>query len=372
MNSQFKIGCQVEGYPRPIVFWRLRRPNGQVVDAPCPQGYNGQAEEDAARSSPSNIHLNTLCNLRISNYSHSGTYWCSACSYVSQGSPECSPSLDVPGPSTLTVHVQGPPMQSETPPMIEQSGTGESAVVTVHYCAEPAPQLPREVLFSINQNDLQVGHSWQNFRFESMNQNSSTPNCYSARLHISAISDDVQSHQVLLKVTNSYGHKHFSVPLDALLGGNSLSSGELTGWIITLLVFLGVALVIALVIVCCVRKQLFCFNNNKSVESEYDGKASKSNLHVHENYSEDINGSRNMPSFERTQLSLPPHHSSTFATPMQWREPIRRCSAGCLLRFAHVFCVTASLLLFYSFNKSRLPNNHEGLNYAELALSRAM
>ncbi|KAK0397304.1 hypothetical protein QR680_002075 [Steinernema hermaphroditum] len=295
INQQFLLGCQVEGYPRPIVFWKLRRPNGQIVDAPCPQGYEGQYQEAEAPRLPSNIvRLNALCALRISNYSHSGQYWCSACSYVSQGTPECSPSLDSPGQNTLSVHVQGAPMQSETPPMIEQTPTGESAVVTVHFCADPAPRPPREVVFSINQNDLQMGQSWQNFRFEGMNQNNSTPNCYSARLHISAISNDVQSHQVMLKLQNQYGQKHIPVPLDDLLGGNSLSSGELSGWIIALLVFLGIALLVALVIVCCVRKHLFCFNQVKGTESEYDGKASKSNLHVHENYSEDINGSRNV------------------------------------------------------------------------------
>ncbi|TMS36872.1 hypothetical protein L596_003941 [Steinernema carpocapsae] len=292
MNQQFNLGCQVEGNPRPLVFWKLRRPNGQVVDAPCPQGFEGQYQEAEAPRLPSNIvRLNALCALRISNYSYSGQYWCSACSYVSQGTPECSPSLDAPGQNTLSVHVQGPPMQSETPPTIEQTPTGENAVVSVHFCAEPAPRPPREIVFSIDQNDLHATQSWKNFAFEGTSQNNTVPNCYSARLRISSISDDVQSHQVVLKLTNQYGQKHISVPLDDLLGGNGFSSGELSGWVIGILVLIALLLAIALIIACCVRKHLFCFNQVKSAESTYtDGKPAKSNLHVHENYSDDMNG----------------------------------------------------------------------------------
>ena len=37
MDQRVQLSCIVEGYPRPLVFWKLRRPNGQVIDAPCPQ-----------------------------------------------------------------------------------------------------------------------------------------------------------------------------------------------------------------------------------------------------------------------------------------------------------------------------------------------
>lgn len=45
MNQQINLGCQVEGNPRPVVFWKLRKSNGQVVDAACPQGFEGQYQE---------------------------------------------------------------------------------------------------------------------------------------------------------------------------------------------------------------------------------------------------------------------------------------------------------------------------------------
>lgn len=45
MNQQINLGCQVEGNPRPVVFWKLRKSNGQVVDAACPQGFDGQYHE---------------------------------------------------------------------------------------------------------------------------------------------------------------------------------------------------------------------------------------------------------------------------------------------------------------------------------------
>lgn len=31
-----------------------------------------------------------------------------------------------------------------------------NAVIAVHYCAEPAPRPPREIVFNIDQNDIQV------------------------------------------------------------------------------------------------------------------------------------------------------------------------------------------------------------------------
>jgi hypothetical protein len=37
MNQRVQLNCLVEGNPRPVVFWKLRKSNGQVVDAPCPQ-----------------------------------------------------------------------------------------------------------------------------------------------------------------------------------------------------------------------------------------------------------------------------------------------------------------------------------------------
>ncbi len=108
-----------------------------MVDAACPQGFDGQYQEivpDGRTPLPPNLvvsdsyslsycslqRLNALCTLRIANYSFSGQYWCSACSYVSQGVPECSPSLEAPGTSTLSVIVQGPPMESDAPPTVEQ------------------------------------------------------------------------------------------------------------------------------------------------------------------------------------------------------------------------------------------------------------
>ena len=53
------------------------------------------------------IRLQASCMLHVANYSFSGQYWCSACSYVSQGFPECSPGLDAPGERVLNLQVQG-------------------------------------------------------------------------------------------------------------------------------------------------------------------------------------------------------------------------------------------------------------------------
>lgn len=64
--------------------------------------------------------LNAICSLRIANYTFSGQYWCAACSFVSQGAPECSPSLDSPGTTYLNVQVQGPPTQSDALPSVQK------------------------------------------------------------------------------------------------------------------------------------------------------------------------------------------------------------------------------------------------------------
>lgn len=59
MNQAIKLGCVVEGNPRPIVYWRMRRANGDIVDAPCPQGFEGQLQ-DVSNSMPQTISNNNL------------------------------------------------------------------------------------------------------------------------------------------------------------------------------------------------------------------------------------------------------------------------------------------------------------------------
>lgn len=149
--------------------------------------------------------LNAVCNLRVQNYSYTGSYWCSACSYVSQGIPECSPNLMTPGASSLTMNVQGAPMESDEPPTVVQDALGRAAVVTVHYCAEPAPRPPREVLFMIDSNELQVGQTWENFMFETTQQNNTFPKCYYARLRIDPVNGVDQSRSINLKLQNQFG-----------------------------------------------------------------------------------------------------------------------------------------------------------------------
>ncbi|MCP9265445.1 ImmunoGlobulin-like Cell adhesion Molecule family [Dirofilaria immitis] len=220
MNQQINLGCQVEGNPRPVVFWKLRKSNGQVVDAACPQGFEGQYQEvplEQRGQAPyaTNIRLNAICSLRIANYTFSGQYWCAACSFVSQGAPECSPSLDSPGTTYLNVQVQGPPTQSDALPSVQK--------------------LPRDVIFSVDQNELQIGQTWQNFRFESTTQNNTVPNCHLAKLLISPVSDSDTNRQVVLKVQNTYGSKHITVPLGALFGGHSAAMSSFPNWLMILL-----------------------------------------------------------------------------------------------------------------------------------------
>ncbi|MFH4980114.1 hypothetical protein AB6A40_006823 [Gnathostoma spinigerum] len=292
INQQIKLGCQVEGNPRPVVFWRLRKTNGQVVNAACPQSFDGQYQEvtlDQRGQSgvgPNIIRLNAACLLRIANYSFSGQYWCSACSYVSQGIPECSPPMDSPGPSALNLQVQGPPMQSDSPPDIEKSDDSNSAIVTIHYCAEPAPRPPRDTVFSIDQNELQIGQSWQNFRFEETAQNNTIPSCYLARLRISPVTDEDQNRQIVLKVQNTYGSKHITVTLGTLLGGGGVNAGAFPSSAVTLIIIFGLGIMASLFVVYCVRRDLFCFSKIKSAAS-CDEKR-KNNLNVRQTYNDDI------------------------------------------------------------------------------------
>lgn len=207
MNQVVKLSCTVEANPRPIVYWKLRHPNNQVVDAACGQGLTGVYKEIPGPLPANVVRLSSVCELHVSNYSYSGQYWCSACSIVSQGTPECSPGLEVPGERTVGVQVQGPPMQSDLPPTVEQLDGLDSALVTVHYCADPAPQPPREVVFSIDNNDLFVGQRWQNFHFEANLQNSTSHYCSMAKLRIGPVHEDDQSRAIYLKLQNSYGAK---------------------------------------------------------------------------------------------------------------------------------------------------------------------
>ncbi|CAJ0609336.1 unnamed protein product [Cylicocyclus nassatus] len=288
MNQQINLGCQVEGNPRPIVFWKLRRSNGQVVDAPCAQGYEGQYQEvnESPRDRPippNVVRLNAICSFRVSNYSLSGQYWCSACSFVSQGAPECSPALETPGTSTLTIQVIGPPMQSDAPPTIEQSPGSNNAQITVHYCAEPMPRPPREVIYSIDKNDLQVGQSWENFKFESTTLNNTVSNCYLARLNINPVRQEDQYRNIELRLQNQYGSKQIQVPMEALLGEGTASSSRISGWWIALFILIALCLALICCITLCVRRGVLCFNRVKE-QTDYNEPKAKANLNVRENF----------------------------------------------------------------------------------------
>ncbi|KAK5979920.1 Immunoglobulin domain and Immunoglobulin fold domain-containing protein [Trichostrongylus colubriformis] len=288
MNQQINLGCQVEGNPRPVVFWKLRKSNGQVVDAPCAQGFDGQYQEvtepPRERPIPPNVvRLNAICSFRVSNYSLSGQYWCSACSYVSQGAPECSPALETPGTNTLNIQVTGPPMQSDSHPTIEQAPGSNNAVVTVHYCAEPMPRPPREVIFSIDKNDLQIGQSWENFRFESTTQNNTVPNCYLARLNVAPVREEDQYRVIELRLQNQYGSKQIPVSLEALLGGGATSGARISGWWIAFFVLIAICLALVCCVAFCVRRGVLCFNKVKE-QSDYNEPKAKANLNVRENF----------------------------------------------------------------------------------------
>ncbi|VDL71006.1 unnamed protein product [Nippostrongylus brasiliensis] len=296
MNQQINLGCQVEGNPRPVVFWKLRKSNGQVVDAPCAQGFDGQYQEvtepPRERPIPPNVvRLNAICSFRVSNYSLSGQYWCSACSYVSQGAPECSPALETPGTNTLNIQVTGPPMQSDAPPTIEQAPGSNNAIVTVHYCAEPMPRPPREVIFSIDKNDLQIGQSWENFRFESTTQNNTVPNCYLARLNVAPVREEDQYRVIELRLQNQYGSKQIPVSLEALLGGGATSGARISGWWIAFFVLIALCLALICCIAFCVRRGVLCFNKVKE-QSDYNEPKAKAKwvlfkllvLNVRENF----------------------------------------------------------------------------------------
>ncbi|KAL3095379.1 hypothetical protein niasHS_007478 [Heterodera schachtii] len=305
MGQRVQMSCVVEGNPRPAVFWKLRRSNGQVVDAPCPQGLNGQYREVpptqlptgaaavanslAAQQSNSLIRLQAICDLQVANYSFSGQYWCSACSYVSQGLPECSPGQDAPGDRLLNIQVQGPPQQSETEPSVEQFEDRNSAIVQVHFCSEPSPRPPREVVFSIDGNDLQMGQQWENFHFESLLQNNTVPNCFVARLKVQPVHEDDQSRHILLKLQNQYGAKQISVSLADLLGSSTSELGGMPGWLGVLLGAVVLTLLVSCAIVYCVRMNLFCFNKMKSGQShQYSSDNLKTG--VQDTFSEEASG----------------------------------------------------------------------------------
>ena len=95
-------------------------------------------------------------------------------------------------------------MESDAPPSVEQIGTN-TAVITVPYCSEPIPTPPRDITFLVDNNDIQLTQTWQNFRFDSVTQNNTEPNCYFARLQISPIHEGDKNRKILLKVANSLG-----------------------------------------------------------------------------------------------------------------------------------------------------------------------
>lgn len=178
-------------------------------------------------------------------------------------------------------------MQSDTPPSVEQFEGQNVAVVTVHYCAEPMPRPPREVVFSIDGNDIQLGQNWQNFLFEANTQNNTVPNCYFSRLKITPVHEDDQSRQIMLKLQNSYGVKQITVSLGDLLGTDGSESG-VPRWLAYALGVIAIGLLLLLCVIFCMRKQMFCFEGVKTSQAQYpDDKLKPGPTLTHEPYIDD-------------------------------------------------------------------------------------
>uniref|UniRef100_A0A0N5A8S0 Ig-like domain-containing protein n=1 Tax=Syphacia muris TaxID=451379 RepID=A0A0N5A8S0_9BILA len=247
ISKEFVMECIVEGTPRPEVFWRLQKNNGEIVYVDCirPQYIVENSLRDQKTSqSISGERLKASCPIRIQNYSFTGQYWCAACSRVAEETHECNPSLDTVASVALTVQVEGAPMESDTPPSIDRQYDAKDAVVTVHYCVDPEPSLPRDIIFSVDEHEIQIEQNWQNFKFEGATTNNTVPNCYLARLRINPVREDDQSRNVVLKIQNKYGSKHIVVPLKALLGGEGIGSSSFPAWAVVLICFFCIVLLL--------------------------------------------------------------------------------------------------------------------------------
>jgi len=168
-------------------------------------------------------------------------------------------------------------MQADIEPIIEQHLDPNSASLIVHYCADPAPKPPREIVFSIDGNDIQLNQAWQNFHFDTYLQNNTVPNCYFARLRISPVHDSDQR-RVVLKLQNQYGVKQIAIPLSDLLGGSS-EIGGLPNWLTVMLVLLTFGIIFSLIVVVCMRMNLFCFDQIKDNQTNYSSDKLKSSVH---------------------------------------------------------------------------------------------
>ncbi|KAI6225310.1 hypothetical protein M3Y99_01352200 [Aphelenchoides fujianensis] len=286
INQKFSHSCTVEGNPRPTVYWRIRKANGKAAYAACAQGDTGNYRELPPVGGINMVRLTATCELHVTNYSFSGHYWCSACSAVSRELPECSPSLDAPGERVLNVQVQEAPMQSEIPASVEQTDTPDTAIISVHYCAEPAPRPPREIVFAIDNNDLQVGQTWQNFQFINIMQNNTSPTCHMARLKVSPVRDDDQSRQILLKLQNEYGNKQITVSLRDLLGDKGSELSGVQSWLLFAFGLMAIGLICVVGVIICMRQQLLCFNEEKTSQAQYSNDNYKTPMP--DNYSDDM------------------------------------------------------------------------------------
>ncbi|KAI6241599.1 hypothetical protein M3Y99_00320100 [Aphelenchoides fujianensis] len=289
-NSQFTGGNKIQINQKEIPARPSTGAFGRRTERPptrrVPKGDKGNYRELPPIGAVNMVRLTATCELHVTNYSFSGHYWCSACSAVSRGLPECSPSLDAPGERVLNVQVQGAPMQSEIPASVEQTDTPDTAIISVHYCAEPAPRPPRDIVFAIDNNDLQVGQTWQNFQFINIMQNNTSPTCHMARLKVSPVRDDDQSRQILLKLQNEYGNKQITVSLRDLLGDNGSELSGVQSWLLFAFGLMAIGLICVVGVIICMRQQLLCFNEEKTSQAQYSNDNYKTPMP--DNYSDDM------------------------------------------------------------------------------------
>jgi hypothetical protein len=149
------------------------------------------------------------------------------------------------------------------------------------------PRPPREVVFTIDGNDIQLGQSWQNFNFEANVQNNTVPNCYFSRLKISPVHEDDQSRQIVLKLQNQFGLKHITVSLADLLGVDGSDIGGVPAWLVILLSVIAVGLCLVGCVVFCMKRHMLCFDGVKSSQSHYSDDKLKVGPTIHEPYIDD-------------------------------------------------------------------------------------
>ncbi|CEF70032.1 Immunoglobulin-like domain and Immunoglobulin-like fold domain-containing protein [Strongyloides ratti] len=302
MKENIILNCDFEGNPKPQIFWKHRKVNGEIIDAPCLEDNDNNENVININNA---IRVKSSCKIHASNYSSSGKYWCNGCFKSLNNSLECYPNLNDTLDNYFEMNIQGPPVASIPNFTIEMVNNNNNNVnVKLYYCSNPKPLLKKEVTFVIDQQIIEEGERWNNLEFLKIEHDNITPDCFIANLIIYSIKTFDKEKKIKLIVQNTFGKIDINIPNDFTFNGKNIITSSI--WFTNGIVFFILLLIIIPVVLINIKKYILKLKKSKDNEKNKFNNCDKENENKIKNTLQgDIKDQNCIESSTSNSLNLP-------------------------------------------------------------------